>query len=177
MSTGPGQAHESHFGPTSERIDIASFLQSVQADTGCADLQSSTSLRGSAQEEWSTLPAETKSAIQLECWYVFVQGCLALENRNPASNLSGDQTMDGSSFVFRHNALYAHPNTALWSRFTRRLACQRVQEITRRTRYDFSNRVRLLFRRDRLLRILWLAWPTCNHLSAMSSSILDLWHM
>lgn len=142
MSTGPGQAHESHFGPTSERIDIASFLQSAQTEAGCADPQCSTSIRGNAQEEWSTLSAGTKSAIQLECRYVFVSGCLALESGNLASNFSGDRIKDGSSFVFRHNALCAHPK-AVYSRFTRRLACY----VTCARNHE--NRVCLLLRRDR----------------------------
>lgn len=70
MNIGQGQAHESHFGPTSELIDIAQFLRSVQPDSGCTSSQSSDNIRGCAQEEWSTLSDETKRAIQAECRYV-----------------------------------------------------------------------------------------------------------
>ncbi|KAJ3555769.1 hypothetical protein NM688_g2387 [Phlebia brevispora] len=67
MSIGQGQAHESHFGPTSELIEVSAFLQSAQSEFGAPYPQSSSSIQGSAREEWLTLSEDTKRALQEEC--------------------------------------------------------------------------------------------------------------
>ena len=76
MSVGQGQAHEAHFGPSSELINISQFLHAVQHDATpdgpSLFSQSPKDITGSAWEEWVGLSEDDRRVIQDECRFVRV---------------------------------------------------------------------------------------------------------
>ena len=74
MSIGRGQPHESHFGPTSELIDISRFIQSAWPESaggrdahGVAFAQSPADITGNAWLEWLSRSEDEKRDIIEEC--------------------------------------------------------------------------------------------------------------
>ncbi|KAH9949551.1 snRNA-activating protein of 50kDa MW C terminal-domain-containing protein [Amylocystis lapponica] len=72
MNIGQGQAHESHFGPPSEFISVAQFLQSAveleEDQRPCHVFSTSpSSITGSAMETWNHLSPDEQLAVAVEC--------------------------------------------------------------------------------------------------------------
>lgn len=81
MSTnlGLGQAHESHFGPCSEQIDVADFLNATrtfgpretrQTESSDADTGVQRVAEDNLRQAWSSLPPAQQDAVTRECRYV-----------------------------------------------------------------------------------------------------------
>ncbi|TFY69154.1 hypothetical protein EVJ58_g572 [Rhodofomes roseus] len=71
-SLGLGQAHESHFGPTSEYIDIAAFLDATRVllpnEASRADLSDAQlPQRNNTEKAWKSVPSAQQAAVAAEC--------------------------------------------------------------------------------------------------------------